>query len=63
MSSLISSRPVVKPGEGVLPSGSATSQYRSAKDFGQEGGECATAFPMCPLDRAQLMDTVMNYLP
>ncbi|XP_037782935.1 uncharacterized protein LOC119579263 [Penaeus monodon] len=55
--------PIVKPGEGVLPSGSATSQYRNAKDFGREGGECAKAFPMCPLDRAQLMDTVMNYLP
>ncbi|XP_042877366.1 probable H/ACA ribonucleoprotein complex subunit 1 [Penaeus japonicus] len=55
--------PIVKPGEGVLPSGSATTHYRDAKTFGQEGGECAKEFPMCPLNRAQLMETVMNYLP
>ncbi|XP_069979349.1 uncharacterized protein [Penaeus vannamei] len=55
--------PDVKPGEGVLPPGGARGEYLQARSFGGRGGDCGAAFPMCPLNGSQLMDTVMAYLP
>lgn len=55
--------PDVKPGEGVLPPGGARGEYLQARNFGAQGGDCGAAFPMCPLNGSQLMDTVMAYLP
>ncbi|XP_042877382.1 uncharacterized protein LOC122256633 [Penaeus japonicus] len=55
--------PDVKPGEGVLPPGGARGAYLQARTFGGRGGDCGAAFPMCPLNGTQLMDTVMAYLP
>ncbi|XP_047477322.1 uncharacterized protein LOC125030948 [Penaeus chinensis] len=55
--------PDVKPGEGVLPPGGARGEYLQARSFGGRGGDCGAAFPMCPHNGTQLMDTVMAYLP
>ncbi|XP_069979348.1 uncharacterized protein [Penaeus vannamei] len=55
--------PDVTPGEGVLPPGGARGEYLQARSFGGRGGDCGAAFPMCPLNGSQLMDTVMAYLP
>ncbi|KAK7075135.1 hypothetical protein SK128_009533 [Halocaridina rubra] len=54
--------PVVRPGEGLLPPGGA-GDYKAAKMYGLQQGNCSQAFPLCPLNGTELMGAVMNYLP
>ncbi|XP_042877367.1 uncharacterized protein LOC122256622 [Penaeus japonicus] len=55
--------PDVTPGEGLLPPGGASGEFARARAFGRDGGDCGAAFPLCPLNGTQLMDSVMAYLP
>ncbi|XP_064115258.1 uncharacterized protein LOC135221408 [Macrobrachium nipponense] len=52
----------IKPGEGLLPT-SALQEYQAARGLGEYGYDCALAFPSCPLNSTQLIETVMSYLP
>ncbi|XP_047477990.1 uncharacterized protein LOC125031331 [Penaeus chinensis] len=53
--------PVI-PGTGVFPPG-AVGEYRHAKALGQAGVECPEAFPTCPFNGTQLLNTFLTYVP
>ncbi|XP_069979347.1 uncharacterized protein [Penaeus vannamei] len=50
------------PGTGVFPPG-AVGDYRYAKALGQAGVACPEAFPSCPFNGTQLLDTFLTYVP
>ncbi|KAK4305702.1 hypothetical protein Pmani_022409 [Petrolisthes manimaculis] len=53
----------VVPGEGVLPPGGASGHFKTARGWGESGGDCGLAYHTCPLNGKQLMQLVMEYLP
>ncbi|KAK4324954.1 hypothetical protein Pmani_004443 [Petrolisthes manimaculis] len=55
--------PVVRPGEGLLPPGSAAEEYVRARGVGESGGDCALAYPACPVPPSQLPQLILDYLP
>ncbi|KAK7075136.1 hypothetical protein SK128_009534 [Halocaridina rubra] len=54
--------PVVPPGHGLLPPGGA-GDYKIARLFGQQHGDCSLAFPLCPFNGTELMGALMSFLP
>ncbi|XP_042214160.1 uncharacterized protein LOC121860840 [Homarus americanus] len=50
------------PRSGFTPKG-ALQEYKLAKGLGQSGGSCGQVYSTCPYSGAQLVHTVMGYLP
>ncbi|XP_037783693.1 uncharacterized protein LOC119579916 [Penaeus monodon] len=54
----------VPPGSDLRAAGeTALGQYRLSRALGEGGGDCARAFPLCPFNGTQLMQTVSGYVP
>ncbi|XP_071531603.1 uncharacterized protein [Panulirus ornatus] len=53
--------PAIDPWSGVSPRG-ALQEYKTAKGFGEAGGDCGKVFSLCPLNGTQLMETVLGYV-
>ncbi|XP_027227909.1 uncharacterized protein [Penaeus vannamei] len=52
------------PGTDLRAAGeTALGQYRLSRALGEGGGDCARAFPLCPFNGSQLMQTVSGYVP
>ncbi|XP_037782946.1 uncharacterized protein LOC119579274 [Penaeus monodon] len=53
----------VPPGTDLRAAGeTALGQYRLSRALGEGGGDCARAFPLCPFNGTQLMQTVSGYV-